>query len=97
LARVELGDEQIPLVRLQALADVLGIPFQEFIAEDVIPLTSEERSRRDLQQLGHLSQEVREFILKPINVPYLQVAMNLSQMPAETLRQIASGLLEITY
>ena len=97
MARVELGDEQISLVRLQALADALGIPFQEFIAQDVIPLTSEERSRRDLQQLGHLPPEVREFILKPINIPYLQVAMNLSQMPAETLRQIASGLLEITY
>ena len=25
------------------------------------------------------------------------IAMNLSEMPAETLRQIASGLLEITY
>jgi hypothetical protein len=30
-------------------------------------------------------------------MPYLQVAMNLSHMPAEALRQIASGLLEITY
>jgi hypothetical protein len=40
---------------------------------------------------------VRDFVLQPINTPYLQVAMNLSRMPAETLRQIASGLLEITY
>jgi hypothetical protein len=50
-----------------------------------------------LQHLDHLPQEVREFVLKPINMPYLQVAMNLSHMPAEALRQIASGLLEITY
>ena len=27
----------------------------------------------------------------------LQIALNLSEMPAETLRQFASGLLEITY
>lgn len=97
LARVELGDEQIPLVKLQALADALGISFQEFVAEDVIPLTSQEQSRRDLEQLAHLPSAVREFVLKPINIPYLQIAMNLSEMPAETLRQIASGLLEITY
>lgn len=97
LARVELGDEQVSLVRLQALASALDIPFQEFIAEDVIPLTPEEKGKRDLRLLEHLSPDVREFILKPINIPYLQVAMNLSHMPAETLRQIASGLLEITY
>jgi transcriptional regulator with XRE-family HTH domain len=92
-----LGDEHLSLIRLQALAEALGIPFQEFIAEDVIPLTSEEKSERDLRQLVHLPLEVREFVLKPINIPYLQIAMNLSEMPAETLRQIASGLLEITY
>jgi transcriptional regulator with XRE-family HTH domain len=97
LARVELGDEQISLVRLQMLADALGIPFQAFVAEDVIPLSSEEQSKRDLRQLAHLPPEAREFVLKPINIPYLQIAMNLSEMPAETLRQIASGLLEITY
>jgi transcriptional regulator with XRE-family HTH domain len=97
LARVELGDEHLSLIRLQALAEALGIPFQEFIAEDVIPLTSEEKSKRDLRQLVHLPPQVREFVLKPINIPYLQIAINLSEMPAETLRQIASGLLEITY
>ena len=47
--------------------------------------------------LAHLPVDVQEFVAKPINIPYLQVAMNLSQMPAETLRQIASGLFEITY
>jgi transcriptional regulator with XRE-family HTH domain len=97
LARVELGEEQIDLVKLRSLAKQLNIVFEDFVQKDIIPLTPAERDARDLQYLAHLPQDVREFVLKPINMPYLQVAMNLSHMPAEALRQIASGLLEITY
>jgi hypothetical protein len=78
------------------VAQALGVPFDAFVAEDVVPLTAEERNRRDLERLAHLSQDMREFVLQPVNAPYLQVAMNLSHMSAEALRQIASGLLEIT-
>jgi transcriptional regulator with XRE-family HTH domain len=97
LGRVELGEAHIPLVRLQDWAELLGIPFAEFTTEDVIPWGAQQPSERDLAQLDHLPIEIREFVLRPINVPYLHIAMNLSQMPADTLRQVASGLLEITY
>ncbi len=97
LARIELGEEPLTLVELRALAGHLNISFEDFIAQDIIPLTAAERDARDLQRLAHLPADVRDFVLKPINTPYLQVAMNLSSMPAEALRQIASGLLEITY
>jgi len=97
LARVELGQAKIPVVELGALARALGVPFDRFIARDIIAATPEERNKSDLQRLAHLPPQVREFVLQSINVPYLQVAINLSQMPAETLRQIATDLLEITY
>ena len=97
LARVELGEEPIPLAALRMLAEHLNISLEDFTQKDIIPLTPAERAARDLQHLAHLPPEVKEFVLKPINMPYLQVAMNLSHMPAEALRQIASGLLEITY
>lgn len=97
LAHIEIGDEPVTLVELRALAENLGISFDSFIAEDVIPMSPAERDARNLRRLAHLPSEVREFIFKPINLPYLQIAMNLSRMPSEALRQIASGLLEITY
>lgn len=97
LARVELGEEQIPLTALRVLAEHLNISLEDFVQKDIIPLTPAERAARDLQHLAHLPQELRDFVLKPINMPYLQIAMNLSHMPSEALRQIASGLLEITY
>jgi transcriptional regulator with XRE-family HTH domain len=97
LTQVELGEAQITLVELEALAKTLSVPFESLIAEDVMPALPEEDQELDLAMLEHLSPDIQSFILKPINTPYLQIAMNLSEMPADTLRQIASGLLEITY
>ncbi|MBN1936637.1 MAG: transcriptional regulator [Anaerolineae bacterium] len=97
LARIELGEALVSMVELRDLGETLGLPFDTFLGEDIIPLTAAQRDARDLRRLAHLPFEVREFILKPINAPYLQIAMNLSNMPSESLHQIASGLLEITY
>ena len=48
------------------------------------------------EQFPGISEELREFITKPVNVPYLELAMKLSQMDAKKLRDIAESLLEIT-
>jgi hypothetical protein len=44
-----------------------------------------------------LSPEVREFVLKPTNQLYLRIAQLLSTMKADSLREIAETLLDITY
>jgi Uncharacterized protein conserved in bacteria len=46
---------------------------------------------------GNLPADLLEFINKPVNRPYLELAMRLSQMEADKLRSIAASLLEITY
>ena len=97
LGRVELGEAEIPLTQLQALSGTLGIGMDAFTVQSLMPAAAAEQGPAGGVILEHLPPEIQEFILKPINTPYLQIAMNLSEMPAETLRQIASGLLEITY
>ena len=47
--------------------------------------------------LNELSPEVREFILKPTSRPYLRIALLLSAMKADSLREIAETLLDITH
>jgi len=49
------------------------------------------------RRLRELPREVQEFVIRPINIKYLEVAMKLAQMPAGGLRAIAEGLLDITY
>jgi transcriptional regulator with XRE-family HTH domain len=100
LNQVEWGQAPIALVELLTLAEELGIPLDQFLDPDK-PATPQakppEMPAGELQQLSHLTAELQEFVAQPINVPYLQTAMNLSQVPADILRQIASGLFEITY
>ncbi len=43
-----------------------------------------------------LSAELREFISKPINLPFLELAKKLSEMDAKKLRDVAESILEIT-
>ena len=49
-----------------------------------------------LEPLSELAPDVREFVLKPTNALYLRIAMLLSAMKADSLRQIAEHLLDIT-
>ena len=49
-----------------------------------------------LEDFPGISEELREFITKPVNVPFLELAMKLSRMDAKKLRDIAESLLEIT-
>jgi hypothetical protein len=50
-----------------------------------------------LVQLNELPPDVRDFVLSPTNALYLRIAMLLSAMKADSLRQIAETLLDITY
>jgi len=94
IERVELGQAEIPFVQLEDWAETLDISLQELYARE---LSRPRQATGGETSLAHLSPEVRDFVLQPSNVPYLQIAAKLSKMPADTLRQVASGLLEITY
>jgi transcriptional regulator with XRE-family HTH domain len=93
----ELGQRDIPLFELEALAGFLGVLLANFLDEEMLSVAREEASPGTSEQLAHLPADIREFVIKPTNVLYLRVAMKLSALSAETLRQIAEGLLDITY
>jgi transcriptional regulator with XRE-family HTH domain len=97
LARIEFGQEPIALADLQALAGILGLSLDEFVSEGSASPSSPDLKEAPPADLAHLSPELCAFVQQPMNAAYLQIALNLSEMPAETLRQFASGLLEITY
>jgi hypothetical protein len=53
--------------------------------------------RETAARLHSLPPEVQDFVLNPTNALYLRVAMELSALKADSLRQIAETLLDITY
>jgi transcriptional regulator with XRE-family HTH domain len=92
----EHGEQPIPLVELGMLAKALNRPIEYFL-DSSGPIGKWEAEQRAFRMFRQLPPEIQEFVSRPINRSYLEVAMKLAEMPAGALRQIAEGLLEITY
>lgn len=91
----ELGERPIPLPELENLASALGRTIKDF-HDSRGPIGTWIKQQRVMQQIAELSPDLVEFISKPVNRPYLELAQRLSEMSVEKLRAVAEGLLEIT-
>lgn len=92
----ESGNEAPQVHVLQKIAGALGIRIED--------LTDKHGSvgnwlllQSEFQEFAKLPDDMREFLLKPINRSYLEVAMRLSAMQVDRLRNIAEGILDITF
>jgi transcriptional regulator with XRE-family HTH domain len=92
----EYGRNPVSMAELEVLGRALNVPIEFFLDYDS-KVGKWHLLQEQFEQFTELSPELLEFILRPINESYLEIAMKLSRMPAGTLRMIAEGLLEITY
>jgi transcriptional regulator with XRE-family HTH domain len=95
LAIYEVGEQPIPLPELESLANALARPLRDF-HDNRGPIGTWLKQQRVLQNFAELTPEMQDFLSKPINRPYLELAQRLSEMNVEKLRAVAEGLLEIT-
>lgn len=96
IKRFELAQTPIPLPELEVLTEVLKLEIDELF--DQQGLIADWRSRQEqIKQFLELPDEVQQFVVKPVNRPFLDLAQRLSHLPVEKLRKVAEGLLEITY
>lgn len=96
IQQYELGQTAIPLPELEILAAELEIRNEDLVDKRG-PIGKWRNDKAAVQQFLELPPEIREFISKPINQPYLELAMRLSDLSVEKLRGVAEGLLEITF
>lgn len=96
LEKYELGQAAVPLPQLETLCGLLSRSLREFHDKHgpVGAWAARQRALRDFQELP---LELQVFVSKPVNRPYLDLAVRLSEMDVERLRILAEGLLEITY
>jgi len=92
----EYGRRPIPFAELELIAQALEAPLDTFMDHDS-EVGLWHQHQEQFEQFSELPLELQEFVLRPINRSYLELAMKLSAMPAGALREIAEGLLEITY
>jgi transcriptional regulator with XRE-family HTH domain len=99
ISSYEFGKAEIPLSELQKLADYLNVSLGYFMDQGLNTKDSGggAASLDEIAQFSQLPKHVREFLLNPANLLYINIAMRLSGLSAETLRNLAQGLLEVTY
>jgi transcriptional regulator with XRE-family HTH domain len=97
ISQYERGQRDVPLPELEALADFLEVPIAHFLDEQASPLSREAQKGGGVETFAELPPDVRDFVSNPTNVLYLRIAMQLSTLSVDVLRQIAETLLDITF
>ena len=91
----ELGERPIPLPELELLVRTLGGRIETFFDRHG-PIGQWLISEESVQRFLEMPMDLREFVAMPVNRPYLELAMKLSNMSRDKLRSVAEDLLEIT-
>jgi transcriptional regulator with XRE-family HTH domain len=96
LRAYELGEKPIPLPELEILASAVSSHLDYFM-DQTGPIGEWKTKQQAAQKFMELPKELQDFVSKPVNRPYLELALRLSDLSVEKLRAVAEGLLEITY
>ncbi len=92
----ELGEKPIPVPLLDAILIALKANIS-FVTDHQGQLGQWYLKQKVEKRFGGLPADIQEFMVKPVNEPYIELAKKLSELPVTKLRSIAEGLLEITY
>ncbi|MBL7164648.1 MAG: helix-turn-helix transcriptional regulator [Anaerolineales bacterium] len=95
LRHYERSERSIPLPELEHMLKQMNISIDEF-RDQSGPVGQWVSQERNIEQFLELPPELKEFVSKPINQPYLELAQRLSEMSVDQLRAVAEGLLDIT-
>jgi transcriptional regulator with XRE-family HTH domain len=91
----ERGEKPVPLPSLEALVNAMGQSMEDYV-DDEGPVGEWAINKRGFKKFQALPIELRDFLSKPGNEPYLHLARNLSDISIERLRTLAETLLDIT-
>jgi transcriptional regulator with XRE-family HTH domain len=95
LKSYELGERAISVPELESILVLMGSRIEDFFDQSG-PVGQWMTSQRAMQKFLELPEEMQNFVCQPVNRPYLELAMKLSDMSREKLRSVAEGLLDIT-
>jgi len=95
LESYELGDVPPPMPVLLTLADIYrkSVPYFLETSGQIGELLM---MREAWKHFMSLPEDVRAFAANPLNVGFIHIAVLLSQMPADRLRQVGASILDIT-
>jgi transcriptional regulator with XRE-family HTH domain len=92
----ELGERPVPLPELEGLTSLLGVQI-EMLFDQTGHIGLWMAQQKAIQEFLQLSNDLQNFVSKPVNRPYLELAKKLSGMSTDKLRSLAEDILEITF
>ena len=95
LKAYELGQRPIPLPELEGLIVLVGGQI-ESLFDQTGPIGMWMNQKKAVQDFLLLPPDLQNFVSKPVNRPYLELAMKLSGMSTDKLRSVAEDILDIT-
>ena len=96
IEQYETGRVSIPLPDLESLVRALNTRIED-VFDQSGPIGEWRTQKQTVHSFLELSQRHQQFISRPVNIPYIELAIRLSDLSVEKLRSIAEGLLEITF
>jgi len=96
ITAVEQGRESVAVNELELVAHAVRANLSDLF-DGHGTVGSWLKSQAEFEQFKKLPDEYREFVLKPINRSYLDLAIRLSKLDVDSLRTIAESILEITF
>lgn len=96
IRRYELGESAPGIHELSVLASGVNQNLSYFL-ESSSQIGELLALREAWQHFSELPEDVRAFAANPINIGFIHIAVMLSQMPADRLREVGKSIVEITY
>jgi len=96
LKSYELGEQPIPVPELEVMLSILGGRIETLLDKNG-PIGQWINRQKAIEDFLEMPLELQEFVCLPVNRPYLELALNLSNLSAEKLRSVAEGILDITF
>lgn len=97
ITQYEFGQRPVPVAELQQATDLFRFNMSYFMDEGVGRVGQREQLQNQFERFSELPDDVRDFVSRYTNLPYLRVAVRIAGMDADRIRRIAESLLDITY
>ena len=95
LKSYEQGSFPVPVAELNALTRLYDHQLSDLIV-DSGPIADWVHATKVADSFVDLPRDLQDFVIKPINRPYLELAVRLSKMDVDQMRDVAERLLDIT-
>jgi len=96
ISAYEFGQLSIPFPELTSISTAVHKPIAYFL-EDSNRVGTWLRLQDEYRRFSELPDELRAFVMQPVNQPFIDIAMRLSRLQVHELRAVGENILNITF